>query len=163
VRLVIVGILMILVGFGDEAFAQSQTITPSPLTGGAAPGAAVSFDVDYGATNGDMTTTGIGIHVCFNSSQLTFQSLTNERTAHRFAPATMPSLDGANVDGDSLTDRCFEAAYAELGGNFPGENLPVRLFTLNFTATAGFTGTTVRFVETSSDPAFEFVATPATR
>ena len=143
----------------NNSFAQSQAIRADKVSL-ETDSQAFSFDVQYSATNDDRSATGVGFVTCFDSGQLTFVNVTNERVTHRVVPATEPVRDLDDSDGDAKTDMCFSAAYFDLVGNFPNEPLPLRLFSANFVTKKGFDETAVNFAKTSNDAAFKFESSP---
>ena len=69
------------------------------------------------------TTTGLGLNVHFNSSQMTLSAVDTLLTADNItAPSVdLISDDISNCDNDSSTDSFVIAAWASLFGNWPGD------------------------------------------
>ena len=105
---VLITIALLLVA--GAAFGQQQIVTPNPTSGGfAANGAAVSFTAVY-TTNPSGPTTGLGLRLLFDSTQLTFVNLTNVFATSKVAEDLVPVADGADIDGDATTDFLINVA-----------------------------------------------------
>ena len=100
---VLIAIALLLVA-GAAFGGQQQIVTPNPTSGAfAANGAAVSFTAVY-TTNPSRTTTGIGLRMLFDSTQLTFVNLTNVFATGKVAEDLVPVADAGDIDGDPTTD-----------------------------------------------------------
>ncbi len=140
------------------AFAAEQVVNSAPNPQAVAPSTAVSFTATYTSQNPqDETTTGLGLRIHYDSSQLTYNSLSG-----LFASGAQPvseQADAGNEDGDATTDRVVLVSWIDVGANWPGAgNEPTNLFTANFTTTAGFTGTTINYTASSTAPGYTLVA-----
>jgi hypothetical protein len=145
----------------DIATGNRQIITPSPTPKTVAPGTATSFDVNYSTNPVSTPTTGLGLRMFWNSNQVTFNNITNLLT-NGAQPTGAMELDTGDLDNDPLTNMRLTQAWVDLNTAFPSAN-PVpstRLFTANFTAASGFTGTNVRFGSVSTAAGFTFTSTP---
>jgi hypothetical protein len=149
--------VLLLAAFGAAAsFGQEQNIDPNPVSlSNVLPSTPVQVVVVYTTSNPVQETTGVGVRTHWNSSQLTFDTRTN------IFPTSVTGCPGATADtmdfdSDPLTDMYVACAWADLNPDDdfdgtpgePGELWPAgptNLYTMNFTTTAGFTGTTVRF------------------
>ncbi len=155
----VIGAALLLASSG--AFAAEQVITSTPATQAVAASTNVSFNAAYNSQNPqDETTSGVGLRIHYDSSQLTFVSLTNI-----FASGAQPvseQADAGNEDGDAATDRVVLVSWIDVGSNWPGVgNEPVNpLFTANFTTTAGFTGTTLNYSASSTAAGYTLLAAP---
>ena len=139
--------------------ARQQIVTPNPTSGEfAANGAAVSFTAVY-TTNPSGPTTGLGLRMLFDSSQLTFVNLTNVFATSKVAEDLVPVADAGDIDGDPTTDFLINVAWTDIGGAWPAG--PTNLYTANFTTTAGFTGTHINFFGQTA-AGFTFVSTDFT-
>jgi hypothetical protein len=78
-------------------------------------------------------TTGLGLKVHFNSSQMTLSAVDTLHTADIVSAPSVDliSEDTSNSDNDSSTDSLVIAAWASLYGNFPGDQ-KADLFRLTF-------------------------------
>lgn len=140
---------------------DTQVVTPSVISPMVAPGSAVSFDVHYSTSTGDNTLPGLGLRLHYNSSLVSYAGMTNVLLTSLFTqqPFT-PADDTANYDGDATTDKYVMVSWADIGGNWPGTALPVRLYTATFTALhASAAGTALRF-SASPAAAYTLASTP---
>ena len=131
---------------------QQVSATPNPTV--ATSGEPLSIDVDYDATDEQLT--GLGLRLHYDSSQIQFDSLDNVFQDDLFVQGS-PQEDTGNRDGDEATDRFINVAWADTReGNWPGEgNTPQTLYTANFTPTEDFSDSTaINF--TASDTAARF-------
>jgi hypothetical protein len=141
----------------DIATGNRQIITPSPTPKTVVSGTATSFDVNYSTNPVNTGTTGLGLRMFWNSNQLTFNSISNLLSAGA-QPTGAMEPDTGDLDNDPLTNMRITQPWLDLNGNFAPTS--ARLFTANFTATAGFTGTNVRFGANSTSSGFTFTSTP---
>jgi hypothetical protein len=96
----------------------------------------------------------------FDSSALQFAGATNVLQQALVLPASVAD-EGDDLDGNPNTDKYVAIAWGDLAGNWPG-SLPLRLFTANWTAAPGATGsTTISFTDSSTAAGWEFASTPA--
>ncbi len=140
------------------ATGQEQIVVPDPISQPATPGgAAVSFTLVYDTSDG-LETQGLGVRMFFDSGQLAYMDLTNVLTEDAIG-LSAPENDLADEDSDALTDMFVTIAWV----NLPGEwaDGPKDLFDANFTTTAGFGSTTVRFTGFTS-AGYTFASTPFT-
>ncbi|MGB2115449.1 MAG: cadherin domain-containing protein, partial [Porticoccaceae bacterium] len=86
----------------------------------------------------DETTTGVGVKVFFDSSEMSPSGVkdiyTDDNSDLIASPAIGSKEDKDNEDGNPETDRYYLAGWASLFGNFPGSTT-VDLFTLCFNGT----------------------------
>lgn len=144
---------------------NTQIVTPSVSSQTVAPGGAVRFDVNYTTSPANPTLTGLGLRLHYNSSLLTYNSLSNVFATGRVDPGTSPAPvdDSSNYDGDPTTDKYVFVGWESSAANWPGGSLPQRLYTANFVATAGAAGsTTLRFSASSTAAGWVLSGTPAT-
>ena len=143
-------------------WAQQQTVAPTPTSQTTDPGTAVSFNAIYDTSNGDATVTGLGLRMHFDSSALTFNSLTAVLGTSLVAQQA-PQADGTDFDEDASTDQFVLISWADIAGMWPGAGtLPATLFTANFTTDAGFSSATkVNFTASSMAAGFTFSGTSA--
>jgi len=159
--------------------AQTQNVTPTPASLAVGPSQPIVFDVIYSTSDTDNTLSGLGLRIHWDSTRLSFGSVTNTLPTDLIASGT-PEPDTGDLDGDPSTDIRVGLAWASLNGNWPNVTLPARLFTASFTAAQAFNGPTdVRFsasstaagyvlaansfvAQTCTPPATPVVASPAT-
>ena len=146
--------------FTDEPPAPTleQIVTPETLTVVATADTSVSFDVNYSTNPGNTPTTGLGLRIHYDSSQISFTDLTNSLSAGE-QPTSEPQLDIEDFDDDPETDFYILKAWTDFDGNWPSANPtnPERLFTANFVAQADFSETAVNFspASTAASASFE--------
>ncbi|MFZ1932170.1 MAG: hypothetical protein WAU84_00355 [Thermoguttaceae bacterium] len=95
---------MVLDASADDQSAGEQIVTPSQTSISAAPGGDVSFDVDYSTNPPDPALAGLGLRIYYNSSQLTFNGLSNVLANGEITQET-PQNDTDDGDGDPSTDK----------------------------------------------------------
>lgn len=121
--------------------AAKQVITPSTSTiNSATANQAIEFKLIY--TADVLGTSGVGITMYFDSSKLTFDTLTNTYGNGVAGIEEKSKEDKNNTDEDSKTDQLITAAWFSLTPNWPGAT-PIDLYTAKFTTAANFTGSTV--------------------
>ncbi len=136
-----------------------QIVTGSPAASTIAANGTLTLPTNYTTDNPvDATLTGLALRMHYNSSAVTFGSLSS-----LFATGFIASQDLADTsdfDNDVDTDRFVLTQWADLGGNWPGA-LPQQLYVGNFTGFPGFTGsTTIRFTASSTAAGFQLFAPP---
>lgn len=144
----------------DRALLAAQVVTGSPLNQDIRPGSAVAVDVTYTTLDdtgdpADLGSTGLGVGLFFDSSQMTSDNLSDVYTPDFLQQDLQP--DTANADNDVNTDFFINVAWARIGGGATwGQGVqPLRLYSANFTMVAGFTGsTTLNFARTSQPVGF---------
>ena len=123
-----------------------------------------SLVVKYQATNAALTT-GLGLRLHFDSTQVTIGSYT-ERLNSGAQPFQIVS-DDQDYDNDSSTDSYYLTSWADFAGiGWPvdgntGQALeqPVSLYSVPISAAANFSGTTLRFSASSVASGYSFNAT----
>lgn len=128
------------------------------------PGGPVQFDVRYNTSDNVSALNGLSLRMHFDSSRLTYQNLTNVFSAGRQGQVFVGD-DTENLDGDSTTDKYVAIDWVDAGVNWPGTQLPTRLFTAQFTAAASFSAgssTTVNFSAPFTATDYGFSYTPVT-
>ncbi|MBC6481353.1 MAG: DUF11 domain-containing protein [Hormoscilla sp. GM7CHS1pb] len=143
---------------------MEQIVRPVQATPLISPaGATVSFDVEYTTDPANSGTTGLGLRLHWDSTQLTFDSLENFFRVD-FVREGTPSDDTDDLDGDPDTDRFVLVAWADFGGGiWPDDpsTLPVTLYTANFRTSPDFAdATTLNFTASSTAAGFELDPTP---
>ena len=151
--------LLLLLPWMSVAQAQTQDITPNPVTQQAPNGQAFSFDVMYNTSNG-ANTTGLGLRIYWNSSKVTFNGITNTFDVSRQPyDATFACQDDSisDDDGDPNTNCYFIVAWVDSSVNWPVDpsisppiTLPVRLYTANFTSLITGGPTNINFAAPNS-------------
>ena len=134
--------------------AQLQTVSSNLSLDYLYDGKTTDLTVSYRATNSfsdsdSVLVTGLGLRLHFDSSALQVGDVKNLFLDG--AQSTNLKDDTSNFDNDASTDKFFLAAWADFGGNWPdGENQPIVLYTLPFTALSSFNGSTLKFTASST-------------
>ncbi|MBC6480749.1 MAG: hypothetical protein GDA56_26235 [Hormoscilla sp. GM7CHS1pb] len=130
-------------------------VTPSESTKAVEPNTSVSFDVNYSTEPAETPTTGIVFQMHWDSSQVAFDPVTG-LTEH-FPLGAQPisavlddPITNGGLDGDPSTDKYILQAWVDANGNWPNSPNPT-LYTANFTALPGFSGTQINFGANSDD------------
>lgn len=140
-------------------WAQEQSVAARPANLVAIPGDTQTVTVEYSTSTGDETLTGLGLRVHFDSSVLTSVALADV-LGTGFVAAGDALPDDDDNDGDPRTDRVILVAWADLAGAWPGSPT-ARLFTLEITTPAGFSGTsTMNFTSSSTAAGYTLDAAP---
>ncbi|MEX0713607.1 MAG: Ig-like domain-containing protein [Pirellulales bacterium] len=144
---------------------QIIDVTPDAQAAGASD--PVSVDAIYSTANPeDETLTGLGLRLHFDSSELTFNNLTDLFTEDiAINPDTIDEEpDTEDFDGDPSTDMFIHVAWSDSAGNWPGNGTtPLLLYTANFTTSATFTGPTdINFSASSTATGRTFQSDSAT-
>jgi hypothetical protein len=114
----------------------------------------VSITAVYNTDPLDNTLNALGFRLHFDSSQLTFDSVSDVFEAPSlqinppqvFEEGSTPGDD----DGDANTDSYVLILYLDQTGQFPNEELPLDIYTANFITTADFAGTTLNLTPTTT-------------
>ena len=105
---------------------------------------------------------GLGLKIHWNSSQLTFVNLTNVFQTALLVLGS-PEADIDNSDDDTNTDMLVNVAWFDLGGNWPGTDESVTLYTANFITDAEFSSSTnINFSSSGTAANYAFTSTSAT-
>ena len=115
---------------GAPEGAESQIISvlgnPAGLIG-----KSISIDIGYNTSDNLNQTPGIGFRVHFDSSVLTINNFSNVLQKDLIVDADGPIMDAENYDGDSSTDFYYSFGWAALMGDWPNQELPATVLTLN--------------------------------
>ena len=147
----------------EPTVTNSQIVTPVPDTQTVVAGDDFSIDVNYSTDPANTPTTGLGLQIFWDSSEVLFAGASN-LLADNAQPMGEITEDVDDLDGDSSTDRFFIQAWVSINGEFPNATPSdsERLFTANFTAADSFSGTTINFNSSNTATGFEFASTSAT-
>ena len=153
-----------LVSFTMVSVEAAQSVAP-PISSDvlfAAPNQTVNSAINYSisAPEGD-SEVGLGLRVHFDSSKLSFNTLSNVFQAG-LQPIGDVQNDTNNYDNDAATDKFFVVAWVDVSGNWPGSGsvFPLSLMTGSFTANANFSGSTkLNFTASSTSGGAAFSAT----
>jgi len=152
--------LMLIMCLSSYVVASEQIVTTQPLNQSASAGQALSFDVVYSTANPvNNSLTGLGLRLHWDSSVLTFKSISNLFTRNMLAQG-IPESDTLNLDGDSNTDMYINIAWADFSGNWPGEESSIILYRANFSKNDGInSNTTINFSSSSNAAGYTLDAT----
>ena len=151
---------VLLFGSVSSADLIEQIVTPSPASQLVLPDTAFNFDVNYTTNDPDETSTGLGLRMHFDSSELTFDSLTNQLNTSKVGDATVVDDSTDNFDGDANTDMFVNLGWFDITGSWPGSS---RLYTANFTTKPTFLSSTmINFTARSTAGTAVFSSTSST-
>ena len=137
-----------------------QIVLPDPQTQTVAPGSAVAVDINYTTSPEDATLSGLGLQVFYDSSKLTFVSLTDVLQSGYVQQQSLVE-DLSNLDNDASTDESILIAWADSNNSWPNQST-VTLFTLNFTSsTLATDSTSINFGPMSTAADWSLSATSA--
>lgn len=140
---------------------QNQIVTPSQTELSVTPGTHATFDVNYSTNPTDPTLSGLGLRMYYNSSLLTFNSLSNVLTTGNISQQAAAD-DTADADGDPNTDKYVLVAWADMSQNWPAATSQ-RLYSADFTLKSdATTATQVNFGASSTAAGWTFASTPVT-
>ena len=138
-----------------------QTILPDDLY--SASNQSVSIPVQYTTSTNDNTLSGLGLRLYYDSTFMTFDSLSNVLQTGLVSEETdtIDQTDATKFPGDNTY---VMVSWADLAGNWPNQGLPTTLFVANFILNPGATGTsTVHFAATpATGYSFQDATNPAT-
>jgi hypothetical protein len=110
----------------------------------------VSYNAD------DTTTTGLGLRIHFDSSQLSVANLEGVLSQDNIFANDNAQADTDNSDNDASTDMYIDMAWASLFGQWPG-SAPTDLATLTFDIAEGASGSSaINFTASSNASGFAF-------
>jgi hypothetical protein len=110
----------------------------------------ISYNAD------DTTSTGLGLRIHFDSSQLSVSSLEGVLSQDNIFANDNAQADTDNADNDASTDMYIDMAWASLFGQWPG-SAPTDLATLTFDIAEGATGSSaINFTASSNASGFAF-------
>ncbi|MCR4415819.1 MAG: choice-of-anchor D domain-containing protein, partial [Thermoguttaceae bacterium] len=141
-----------------------QIVSDAAATHSVAPGAQVQFPVRYVTSDNDSTLTGLGLRMHYDSRKLQFGSLVNVLQTGLIGQQA-PVDDAQDFDADPSTDKYVLVSWADINGQWPGANLPQKLFDANFTLASGLahgTSTAVNFTASSTAAGYAFESRPIT-
>lgn len=140
-----------------------QIITPDPLAQDALVSDPVSIDVNYAPSDANESLSGIGLRMHWDSSELTFVNLTSVYVTDLVSTDASCQADGADFDGDPMTDCYVGAAWNDVGDDWPGTgNTPTQLYTANFTSNVPIGQTAhINFSASALAPGYALDATSA--
>jgi hypothetical protein len=95
-------------------------------------GKAVQVDIGYNTSNQDSTTTGLGLRIHFNSQHLHLLETIYVLDKDLVVDVTGPFYDTDDYDNNAETDRYYSVGWASLFGDWPNQELPSNILSLQF-------------------------------
>ena len=136
-------------GFSATAYAESQLVSLTSENSSLYSDESFVCSVRYDNTDKALTT-GVGIRVHYDSSQLSIDSITN--VLFRSKVGIQVKQDTADYDDDPLTDKLILAGWADTNADWPGQlDLPATLFDITYTTSKAFKGSQVNVTVSSGD------------
>jgi len=119
-------------------------------------------EIEYDVSNNNNQLSGTGFRLHYNSEVVSIESFENLLSKDMVVEPTGPFVDLENYDNDELTDEYYLFGWASLLGDWPSENLPAKLMTvqLNLLNNHQFNTTSINISKSSSPIGYEFEAEP---
>ena len=137
-----------------NVFAASQSVSTSVSAQEIAEGDQVTVSVTYQATD-DSLTTGLGLRLHFDSSKLSGGEVADLLAVDKIGAQFLD--DVSDFDNDESTDKFYSTNWASFSGAWPtGEEFPVTLYSLTFTAASGFSDAQLNFSKASGAVGYDF-------
>ncbi len=150
-------LMLIATASGAIAGQQIISVGTTPLT--IAPGETATVTVSYTSSDENYLLSGLGLRMHYNSSllELEISDILDEGGLIQTAEAA----DSADLDEESATDRYHLFAWASMAGQWPGQPLPIALYTVRITAREEFSGnTTINFSAADTANGYQLSASP---
>ena len=136
-------------GFSVAVYAESQLVSVTSQSSSLYSDESFVCSVRYDNTDKALTT-GVGIRVHYDSSQLSIDSITN--VLFQSKVGIQVKQDTADHDDDVLTDTFILAGWADTNAGWPGQlDLPVTLFDITYMTSKAFKGSQVNVTVSSGD------------
>ena len=113
-------------------------------------GGQVSLAINYNAADSQLP--GLGLRVHYDSSMLSVAEVTDVLDKDLIYTDTNPQADSADLDNNSSTDAFITVAWASLGGDWPGTELPDSLLNVVFDVASDATGSAAVDFSATSTP-----------
>ncbi len=108
-----------------------QTITPEVDAFTVLPGDTIDFPLTYSSDASEST--GVGVHLSFDSSKLKFLGFTEQMEQGLLASDKVSKREQKNIDEDGSTDAIASIAWMSVDGKWPGDTqLPTTLGVAHF-------------------------------
>jgi len=119
-------------------------------------------EIEYDVSNNNNQLSGTGFRLHYNSEVVSIESFENLLSKDMVVEPTGPFVDLENYDNDELTDEYYLFGWASLLGDWPSENLPAKLMTvqLNLLNNHQFNTTSINISKSSSPIGYEFESEP---
>lgn len=125
----------------------------------------LTCDVLYTTSDNNPNLTGIGFQLHFDANKLQWLGADNIYSDSLFDSSITPSNDVADGDSDASTTEYILTGWAGLQSQWPGEVLPVTLFTAKFKVNESLSlgdSTTIRFSPVDTADGYGFKSEPET-
>ncbi|MFM7559956.1 Calx-beta domain-containing protein, partial [Cylindrospermopsis raciborskii] len=143
----------------NDDLGNTQQITSTSNRLRATPGANLTVPLLYNTSNSNNTLNGIGIRLHYDSTDLSYQQVTNLFSTNLFGSITN-DLDTGNFDKDNTTDRYIQLQYFATTGNWPNQTLPLKLGDFGFTTSTNFQETQLNITSVDLAPGYTLQAAP---
>ena len=115
----------------------------------------VALAINYNAVDNQLP--GLGLRIHYDSSALSVAGVADVLEQDLIYTDANPQADSSDLDANSSTDAYITVAWASLGGDWPGTDLPDQLLTVLFDVAPGATGSAaVDFSATSTPIGYDF-------
>jgi hypothetical protein len=126
-------------------------------------GHSVQIDIGYNTSNSDNTTTGLGFRIHYNSDLIDISNIIYVLDKDLVVDITGPLEDTDNHDNDSDTDQYYSVGWASLFGDWPNDELPAKLLSLQVDVNQAVdiqqtNSTPINFSSTALAAGYEFLA-----
>jgi len=117
-----------------------------------APGAKISWQINYTTSDQNQRLPGLGVRMHYNSNLLSWEGMRDIYDNDMLSGRDLnPKKDSGNLDNDPNTDKCVQVAWMDISRNWSGQQLPHTLFNMSFSTSAD--------VGINSESAIHFTAT----
>ena len=145
------------------SLAQTQTISvgQSVFESSVIPTTTVAIIYDTSDSNSNLS--GLGLRIHYNSSELTFNSISNVFNTDLITTSstiTFQDDNASNFDGDANTDRYVVVAWADSDAAWPGNSstLPLNLLDISFIHQSTFVSSPINFSSSGTAAGYLFQA-----
>jgi|GEM_PF-6327492 len=131
---------------------QSQVLTIVPVQNAIAPNQDLIVDINYSLLPAlDIKTSGVSFRLHWDSSQFSFQSITNLLSDNLLRQSAI-RLDNENFDNDLQTNVYIIFTWLDISQGWPTVGFSPKLLTANFKSTLDFTKSSLKISSVSSLP-----------
>jgi hypothetical protein len=138
---------------------QTLTLSGNPIGN---IGQVLPLEIEYDVSDNNNQLSGIGFRLHYNSIAVAIKSFENLLSKDMVVEPTGPFLDLENYDNDELTDEYYLIGWASLLGDWPSENLPAKLMTmqLNLLDNQQINTTSINISKSSSSIGYQLESDP---
>lgn len=134
------------------------------IDGSSPAGDPVSIPVYYTTSDNNNTLMGLGVRIHYNTSELTFDGLSDVND-NGLPVIGEPESDDDDFDRDPSTDTFVHVAWIDIAGQWPNESLPKLLYVADFLILESLPDgatSTIRFSSSSTAAGYDLQFTPVT-